>query len=76
MDALAALGFAANIFQFVESVSHVLQIGNQLRRNGMSDGHTELERSASILQHQVDRIRIQCGTAASVDQAGKVSIYI
>jgi hypothetical protein len=76
MEALAAVGFAANILQFVDSVSHVLKIGNQLRRNGMSDFNSDLERSTVVLQHQVDRIRIQCGTAGCVDEAGLVSSLV
>ncbi len=72
MEALAAVGFAANILQFVDSVSHVLKVGSQLRRNGMSDFNSDLERSTVLLQHQVDRIRMQCGAAHGVDEAGQV----
>ena len=71
MEALTAVGFAANILQFVDSVSHVLKVGNQLRRNGMSDFNSDLERSATLLKHQVDQIRGLCGTAG-VDEVSQV----
>jgi len=60
--ALAAIGLAANILQFIDWVSHVCQVGSQIRRNGMSDFNLELERTAQELEYQLQRIRPHSGT--------------
>ena len=70
MEALVAVGFAANILQFVDYTCYVLKIGKQLRRKGMSETTSDLEKSAESLQHQVDRIRSQQGTTADLHRAG------
>jgi hypothetical protein len=72
MEALVAVGFAANILQFVDYVSHLLNIGSQLRRQGISEFNSDLERSATLLEHQVTRIRFQCGTTAGSTAASQV----
>ena len=72
--ALAAVGFAANILQFVDSVCHVLNVGRQLRRHGMTDFNWDLERSTKFLEHQVARIRSQQGAVTGLDEADQVQI--
>ena len=72
--ALAAVGFAANILQFVDSVCYVLDVGSQLRRHGMSDFNWDLERSTKFLEHQVARIRSQQGAVTGLDEADQVQI--
>jgi len=72
MEALVAVGFAANILQFVDFVCHALDLGNQLRRQGMSDVTLDLEQSAKFLEHQVSRIRSQRGAATGLDVTDKV----
>ncbi|TVY30238.1 hypothetical protein LHYA1_G000648 [Lachnellula hyalina] len=61
MEALVAVGFAANILQFVDYVSHLLNIGSQLRRQGISDFNSDLERSATLLKHQtLEQLAKEC----------------
>jgi hypothetical protein len=71
--ALAALGLAANILQFIDWVSHVLDIGSQIRRNGMSDFQIGLEKTAKELRHHVARIKTPPGLAACPSQNDQVS---
>ena len=73
MEALVAVGFAASILQFVDFVCHALDLGSQLRRQGMSDVTLDLEQSAKFLEHQVSRIRSQCGAATGMDVTDQVS---
>jgi len=65
MDALVAVGFAANILQFVDGTCYILKIGRQLRRNGMTDSNLSLEQSIRFFEHQVARIRSQQPAAAA-----------
>ena len=65
MEALVAVGFAANILNFVDFICHALKIGNQIRRNGMSDSNADLEKSITLLEHQMNKIRMQCGQTTS-----------
>jgi hypothetical protein len=72
MEALVAVGFAANILQFVDYICHVLNVGKQLRRQGMTDSNLDLERAAKILENQVVKIRSQQGTSTGLDETDKV----
>jgi hypothetical protein len=72
MEALVAVGFAANILQFVDYICHVLNVGKQLRRRGMTDSNLDLERAAKILENQVVKIRSQQGTGTGLDETDKV----
>ena len=74
MEALAAVSFAANILQFVDSICHVLKVGSQLRRRGMTDFNLDLERSTKFLEHQVARIRSQQGAVTGLGEADQVQI--
>lgn len=70
---LAAISLAANILQFIDWVSHVCQVGSQIRRNGISDFNLDLERTVDGLEHHLQRIRpppggLTCATRA--DQVG------
>jgi hypothetical protein len=71
--ALAALGLAANILQFIDWISHVLDIGSQIRRNGMSDFQIGLEKTARELEHHVARISAPLGTATCRTEHDQVS---
>jgi hypothetical protein len=72
MEALAAVGFAANILQFIDWIAHVLAIGSQIRRNGVTDFNLNLERTAKELRYQISRIRPQKGTTTSLSQNDQV----
>ena len=72
MEALVAVGFAANILQFVDSVCLVFNVGSQLRRHGMTDFNSDLERSTKFLEHQIARIRSQQGAVTGLDEADQV----
>jgi hypothetical protein len=72
MEALVAVGFAANILQFVDYVCSVVDIGNQLRRNGMTESNIDLERTTKTLEHQIARIRSQHGATSGVEEADQV----
>jgi len=76
MEALAAVGFAANILQFVDGVCHVLKIGRQLRRNGMTDSNLNLEQSVKFLEHQITRIRSQQAIVTGSGQVEQASSHI
>lgn len=54
---LSAIGFAANILQFIDYVSHILKIGKQIKRTGMSDFKFTIQESAKFLTDQANRIR-------------------
>lgn len=72
MEALAAVGFAANILQFVDYVCHVVKVGRQMRRNKMPDCNLNLEKTAKVLEHQIAKIRSQQGGATGLKEADKV----
>ncbi|KAK0514638.1 hypothetical protein JMJ35_003255 [Cladonia borealis] len=61
MEGLAAIGLAANILQFIDWTCHILDIGSQIRRQGISDLHMDLDRTAKELEYQIQRIRPQTG---------------
>ena len=73
MEALVAVGFAANVLQFVDYICHTLKIGKQVWSNGMSDTGSDLECSTTLLEHQIERIRRQSGTASGVNEASQVT---
>jgi len=75
MDPLAAVGFAANILQFVDYVSHVLKIGKQIQRHGMVESNQDLEQTATLMEHQLARIRAQQGIDTGLDGPDKVRFY-
>lgn len=75
VDALAAIGFAANILQFVDYICHVLKVGRQLRRQGMVESNQDLEQTARLLEHQVARIRSQQGVETGLDESDQVSMH-
>lgn len=72
-DALAAIGLAANILQFIDWVSHVCDVGSQIRRNGMSDFNLDLDRTSAELKHQLQRIRPPPGTITCATRAEQVN---
>jgi len=53
---LSAIGLVGNIIQFIDWISSVIAIGNQIRRNGASDFDLTLEKAAQGLEHQVQTI--------------------
>lgn len=60
MEALAAVGLAANILQFVDYVCQVMEIRKQIRRNnGVLDWQQDIERSAVLLKNQAHRIQLR-----------------
>ncbi len=77
--ALAAISLAANILQFIDWVSHVCQVGSQIRRNGISDFNLDLETTVGGLEHHLQRIRpppegVTCSTRA--DQVSGLLNYL
>ncbi|KAH9217801.1 hypothetical protein DL95DRAFT_92377 [Leptodontidium sp. 2 PMI_412] len=68
-SALATIGLAANILQFIDWVSHVCDVGSQIRRNGMSDFNLDLDRTSAELKHQLQRIRPPPGTITCATRA-------
>lgn len=73
--ALAAIGLAANILQFIDWVSHVCEVGSQIRRNGISDFNLSLERTVLELEHQLGRIHPPSGTITCATKAEEVCIW-
>ena len=74
MEPLVALAFAANILQFIDWISHVLDVGNQIRRDGISDFNMGLDRTANELTYQIQRIKPQrehLTCQNQTDQVGK-----
>ncbi|KAF4954200.1 hypothetical protein FGADI_5413 [Fusarium gaditjirri] len=53
---LATIAFAGNILQFIDWVAHVVNVGNQIRRNGMTEFDMTLDATTRILKHQILRI--------------------
>ena len=76
MEAITAIGLAANILQFVDYVCHVLEIGKQIRRTGIGDWHQSIERDAALLKHQAHRIQLRKGDEESGDNPGQVRLYM
>lgn len=74
MEALVAIGYAANILQFVDSICHVLKVGRQLRRRGMADSTLDLERAARFLENQVVKLRAQQGAGTGSEETEEVRI--
>lgn len=67
-----AVGFAANILQFVDYICHVLNVGKQLRRHGTTNSNLNLERAARVLENQVVKIRSQQGAGTGLDETDEV----
>jgi hypothetical protein len=70
--ALAAIGLAANILQFIDWVSHICEVGSQIRRNGITDFNLSLERTVEELEHQLGRIHLPSGTITCATKAEEV----
>ncbi|KAK7425991.1 hypothetical protein QQZ08_007573 [Neonectria magnoliae] len=52
MDPFAAIGFAANLLQFIDYLSYILKVGEQICRNGMPEFSSNIQTSAKILEDQ------------------------
>ncbi|KAJ4319345.1 hypothetical protein N0V84_006430 [Fusarium piperis] len=59
MDPFAAIGFAANLLQFIDYLSYILKVGKQIRRNRMPEFQSDIQTSLKILQDQVSRLRLR-----------------
>ena len=75
MEGLAAIGLAANILQFIDWTCHILNIGSQIRRHGISDFHMDLDRTAKELDYQIQRIRPQTGLHGCLSKSDEVNAY-
>ena len=75
MEGLAAISLAANILQFIDWTCHLLEIGSQVRRHGISDFHMDLDRTAKELEYQIQRIRPQTGLYGCVSENDEVNAY-
>ncbi|KAI3316766.1 hypothetical protein HD806DRAFT_516636 [Xylariaceae sp. AK1471] len=67
--ALAAIGFAANLLQFIDWVARALEVSDQIRQNGGSAHAIGLKETAEVLRHQISRLvpnngRLGCDTEA------------
>ena len=70
---LSIIGLTGNILQFIDWLSSVLAIGNQIRRNGTSDFNLTLEQAAEGLERQVQRIMPREGVHTCHTYAENVS---
>ena len=53
MEGLAAISLATNILQFIDRTCHILGVGSQVPRHGISDFHMNLDRTAKELEYQI-----------------------
>jgi hypothetical protein len=63
MEALAAVGLASNVLQFVDLAGKLITTANEIRKRGHPSSLPDLEKLAETLNSQASLVKAQLKTA-------------